>query len=296
MDQLRNTAQAKKERKSAVERSREFRRRKKDYLTRLESKVKILEEEVSGLKKENYSLKNTISELKMIPTVGEQSCSSCHTSRPDPKKYSHPLYEYEDFVNNQMKKILIQNPSEIRYATLEQMVSQASDYSDSRRDLLKQKFNDILENMLSFSSKCYLMGFKNVNRAEFLRRNCTKKRREKYIDKEQSESKDIYFDTFLHTNIAKFIEKKGEGFKKSLTSIAVIARKLIRLRNDLFNEYKEQQNFIQGYDDYQKEDIISHYKFIDHVKSKTNLTPHSLFGIKAKTHSKEKYDSGELTE
>ncbi|CAI2369869.1 unnamed protein product [Moneuplotes crassus] len=168
--------------KTPGERSREFRKRKKNYLTRLETKVKTLEHEISCLTQENTELQETITNMRAKLSTAEKKSSSTQPHKSTINKYSHPLHEYEDFMDNQMKKIMIRDPSEIRYSTMLQMKNQSADYSDNRRNFLKQKFDDILQNIACINTKCFMAGSKNVNRAEFLRRNCTKKRREKYIN------------------------------------------------------------------------------------------------------------------
>lgn len=50
-----------------------------------------------------------------------------------------------------------------------------------RIEYIKAKVNDILENIVSCSTKCYIAATKNLCRAEFLRKAKTKKRKEKYF-------------------------------------------------------------------------------------------------------------------
>lgn len=72
-----------KKKKSQVERSREFRKRKKDYLSNLELEIKSLKQKVIALELENKTLKET------IKNGGDRV----------PQKYSSQLQEYEDFFN-----------------------------------------------------------------------------------------------------------------------------------------------------------------------------------------------------
>lgn len=45
-----------------------------------------------------------------------------------------------------------------------------------------------------------------------------------------------------------------------------------------------------------KEDFKKIYQMLDQVDSQVKVTPHLLWNIPIKTHNKEEYDSGELTE
>ncbi|CAI2375181.1 unnamed protein product [Moneuplotes crassus] len=142
MEETENKPQRASRRKfprSNVERSKDFRKRKKKFLEYKLNQVETLEREVKSLREENSCLKEKVKELtNQLKNKG---------IKVPKKKFDHPLHEYEDYLYNQLAKKFQSNPDEVRFSTFEQVTEHTSDW---RIDYLKTCFKNILDNINTF--------------------------------------------------------------------------------------------------------------------------------------------------
>ena len=123
--------------KSSKIRSKEWRERKKKYISTLETKINQLTKEIETLKEENTDLKSKISNISGSPISKPQG------------KFENSLEEYEDFVYDKLPKMVKRNLNEVRFSTIECAVDHITDfryeiiehnYSDDRISLIKSLF------------------------------------------------------------------------------------------------------------------------------------------------------------
>ncbi|CAI2370501.1 unnamed protein product [Moneuplotes crassus] len=278
-----------KRKKSLKQRSKEHRERKKQYIQMLEDKVKNLERENLGLKQQ---LKQTKEKDKRVTSqkLAGQSCIY---------KYNSSLQECEDYYFNTLGKKILLDPTQVRYSELEQAGEQIYDYSEKRRKYLKNTFKEFLDNIMNTEMKTIAAACKNLSPSEAKRRSKPKKRAKKYLNKlDPSYPTDFLFSDSFSLTASDFFESSGKKMLSYFKTMKQLIKKLVEVRNQIFNVQSKSKEFIESQEvmTYTKEDVSNIFKLYFELKDSKLSTSHHLWDIPIKTHSKELYEEGELTD
>ncbi|CAI2375680.1 unnamed protein product [Moneuplotes crassus] len=176
------------------------------------------------------------------------------------------------FYITKMSKIILENPSEARFSTIEQAVEHSSDCCDERVDYIKQCFNKILENIVNIEGKCIIACLQKTKPSEMVRRIKTHKNKLKYqpsnilTNPSEIDIGTIYFQYTYSPGFIKFAESGGVQMMKTYKKISKCAQNLIKLRNEILNHYNTLKETITSSEYYtQPVHGIHKIRFTPHV-------------------------------
>ncbi|CAI2374465.1 unnamed protein product [Moneuplotes crassus] len=296
--------QPKTNRKTMKERSKEHRERKKAYISNLETKIVDLETQVRDLTTENEHMKAQLekssSECKtqVVEKKSGAAKSSDTSKNKIEKSFKSSLHEYEDFVYDKLNKKMLENPDEVRYTTLEQAYEHIEDYSDDRFIYIDRQFRNIINNIVGIETKIYQACLKNLKLSEIKRRMKTKKRHSKYFVKKEFRLDQIMFDEEWSKPLMEVMEKYGEELQNFGKTIKSLVKKLVQVRNKLFNTYismAEIDEKIYDTADYHKQDVKGLFEIYNLIKDTKYMTPHYLWDIPKRPDSELAYKDFELS-
>ncbi|CAI2375160.1 unnamed protein product [Moneuplotes crassus] len=281
--------------KSSKERSRDHRRRKKEYYSGLEAKIKQLQMQIEALKEENIELRQRVVH---IPSKISEQASHCTESNQ-----KHALQISENYLYNTMKKNLKKEPEEVRFSMIEQSVEEVRDCSEIRINYIKQCFSNIINNIASVGSKAFSAIFNEMKVKDYAQCLQAKKRKRKYFEKEVETAKDIFLAyEFSEITTKNFLEYKNKTYR-NCKKLKNMVHQIARVRNELLNCYKEiQKDFhdaeAKGDNEYTKEDVSTCLQIWNRMKEKGLLSAHNVWEIpyNTKTNEADFYEGAELTD
>mmetsp|Transcript_2894 Transcript_2894/g.2395 ORF Transcript_2894/g.2395 Transcript_2894/m.2395 type:complete len:219 (+) Transcript_2894:28-684(+) len=203
---------------SSMIRSRECRKRKKEYLINLEKKVDRLEKENCELKEENKQLKESVNNQSTTTRTNEEILKS-------------NVQYYQKLSND-----VISDPEKIRLSMLEQSLEEISEWSDSRIGIIKELFKKIIDNICPEATKIWHSFIKNTTVETFKKKNSTKKRHRKYINKDMS-VQDIFYEEQFSNGLVKVFHQHWNQFNTTNSKFQEIIHDIVKVRNKLLNHY-----------------------------------------------------------
>jgi len=132
---------------STKDRSREHRKRKREYYGGLEEKIQKLEATIDLLKEENNC-------LKKMKTNGVKETTTDDNSL---KGMSNSLQRQQDYLYNNLGNKLIINPEEVRFSMIQQEVENTLESFEQRIQIIKKSFSLVLDNIASLDTKSKLL-------------------------------------------------------------------------------------------------------------------------------------------
>mmetsp|Transcript_374 Transcript_374/g.349 ORF Transcript_374/g.349 Transcript_374/m.349 type:complete len:216 (-) Transcript_374:19-666(-) len=214
-------------------------------------------------------------------------------------KFESTLHEYEDYLYDNINKKIKDNPKEVRFTTIELASEHSSDWSQDRINFLKKNFKNIIDNIVSLETKCFIGCFKDVKMQDLAKKMKNKKRRYKYQNKKIEELRNSLFEGDWSEALLKGMDKYANIIDKKYKIIRKIVQTLVKLRNQLFNTYQELKKAVESseeFQNYEKKDIVSLFEFINKVRDTEYVQNHNLWVIPKKDHNNKTYNSGELSE
>jgi len=97
----------------------------------------------------------------------------------------------------------------------------------------------------------------------------------------------------------KSMKNDGKDFDKYHKTLTKCVNKLVKVRNEIFNAQamvKEVVDNSEEYNLYSKQDVVNSFEVINKLKNTDSIKNHNLWDIPIKTHTKDTYDNGEMTE
>lgn len=271
----------KKQPKTNKERSKTYRKRKKNYIATLEQKLSTLEEQNEELKTENERLSLLV-----------------RSNGPVKKVFTNKLEENQDYIYNYLHKKVRKDKDSVRHTMIHQAYEKVMEWSPERISLLKSLFSKILDNILSVDARLFHSSFKGMTVKEFVKKQRSKKRNMKYAKKYNS-AKDYFLEYQFSETMVNIMEKQSAEYLKCLKNIQKIAQKLVKLRNETINVWKQMYDMSKGSDcavSFAKTDMINMGELMDRLKKTEFLKPNISFDIPKKDHDRETYDAGEMTD
>ncbi|CAI2373390.1 unnamed protein product [Moneuplotes crassus] len=275
------------ERKSGKLRSKEYRKRRKEYIENIEQKVEGLEQEIKDLKKENLMLK------EKIGTITKNSGFQ-RVHRPE-----HPLIETQSYMKNTFMKNLRKEPDSVTLSMYHQYSDQYKEWSDNRRNYIKEQFDKIINEVVPFETKCYQALFRSITLKDLLKNQDAKRRHKKFFDKAFESPKDILWKIRFSDTFKKKTREFGSNFIKLLKRYQSIVKGIVIQRNKLLNIYSEVDKMHEGSDCYlssSKEDIANSGIMNEAFEENGFLKPQFLWNLPTKKAKHTPYQDAELSD
>jgi len=124
------------------------------------------------------------------------------------------------------------------------------------------------------------------------------KRHFKYYDKKYNTATDVYLEYKFSDGHEKFMEKKGNLFLKYWKDIQKIVKKLVVLRNEMLNIYKDIGGMAEDtplHMNFEKDDLSKSCEICKRLDGINFLNAHRVWEI-PKKGNQDRYEGGELTE
>lgn len=272
--------------KSSKMRSKEYRERKKEYVT-------ILEEKNKELAKENTMLKAEIAHLKKISL--DFNSEAKESNDPKLKMRIHENYTY-----HQMGRMLKEDPEQIRFSQLIMANEDVCEWNEDRIQIIKNSFNDIFEFLISKDNKCCVAANKSIKFCEYLKR-MSKKRAYKSKLKEANElhPREVLLDANLSESFLENLKKYGSDRIHDLKMLGKVVKKLVACRNEILNFIemrKKLYNESKMANAMGKEDFISMCEIVAKLENTKYVSPHFLWDIPVRDPKSNEYKDCELSE
>lgn len=234
------------------------------------------------------------------------------------------LIEEEKFINEELPKILDNNPDQFRYTMFERSRDLCGCYGTERVKVLRHAFRTIIQNILPLQFKVYLAMFTQSTIPKLIKlgRDKNKYNRRHYkfrrvstmendtntdINKPQlseksaglEESIEEILDEFSFTdNILDHWERTAGQFHTNLKTLRGYVQKLVKTRNKILTLLKTMHEYFYDsdmYKGYSKKDISELGKLCQRMKGSSYVSPHNLWMVSKKTTAEDEYEDDQLS-